>query len=385
MTLKFKEEYLKAIRDRYFRSNKTGKTQILNELCKVTGYHRKYAIRILAKGHHHGSKNSGRCKMYSETTIFHLKRLWHLMGRMCSKKMVAAFPVWLSYYDAKGFGPLIQAELLSMGHSTIDRYLKSYKSNFARTRRSGTIRGVKKFQNIIPIKSFDTKNTQPGFIEADTVAHCGSSLSGQFIWSLTVTDAFSGWTENRAFLGKSADATLSAIISINNGLPYTVHSYNVDNGTEFLNRYFVEYFEGIKSISLTRSRAYRKNDNCHVEQKNFTHVREYFGYERYDREELAKYMNEIYIEYLNPLLNFFTPQLKLQEKSRVGSKYTRKYDKPKTPYHRLMESRQLSSKQKHDLTRQYEALNPIQLKKELSRKISNFKKITETIYINKIS
>jgi hypothetical protein len=300
------------------------------------------------------------------------------MGRMCSKKMVAAFPIWLEYYSASGFGPLVKDEILSMSHATIDRYLKSYKAQFARRKRTGTIRGSKKFQNIIPLKVFEEKNNVPGFIEADTVAHCGSSLSGQFAWSLTVTDVFSGWTHNWAFLGKNADNTLSAIIKINQLIPYTIKSYNVDNGTEFLNRYFVEYFESNPSIKLTRSRAYKKNDNCHVEQKNFTHVRETFGYERIEFDPLIKHMNEIYQEYLNPLLNFFTPQLKLLEKTRVGSRYKRNYDAPKTPYQRLMDSNDFSVKQKSDLEREYLKYNPIELKRALSRKVSEFNRLLKS-------
>jgi hypothetical protein len=382
MTLKFKTQYLDQVRRRYFNSSKGQKSSILDELCEVTGYHRKHAIRILSKGHHIGPKASGRSKVYSDATIFHLKKLWHLMGRMCSKKMVSAFPVWLKYYKASGFGPIVEKELLSMSAATIDRYLRNYKSQFARRKRTGTVRGSKKFQNIIPLKIFEEKNTIPGFIEADTVAHCGGSLSGQFAWSLTVTDVYSGWTNNRAFLGKTADNTLSAIISINDSLPYTVKSFNVDNGTEFLNRYFIEYFNAQSSIKLTRSRPYRKNDNCHVEQKNFTHVREVFGYERIEHQELIKHMNDIYKNFLNPFLNFFTPQLKLVEKLRAGSRYKRKYDKSKTPYHRLLESGKLTLRQRTELESTYESLNPIDLKKGLSRKVSEFNRVLKA-YNNK--
>lgn len=374
MTLKFKVDYLDAIRERYYKAPKATKTKILDELCAVTGFHRKYAIRILAKRHHQGPKKSGRTKVYSDASIFHLKRLWHLMGRMCSKKMVAAFPTWLDYYDGKGFGPLIKAEILSMSPATVDRYLKAYKTQFARSRRSGTIRGPKKFRNVVPLKCFEEKHRQPGYVEADTVAHCGDSISGKFIWSLTITDVYSGWTDNRAMFHKTADGTLSAIGSIVKNLPYDLHSFNVDNGTEFLNRYLVEFFEGQRA-SLTRSRAYRKNDNCHVEQKNFTHVREYFGYDRLDEERLVKYMNEIYRFYLNPLLNFFTPQLKLTQKERVGSRYVRKYDSPKTPYQRLMESSHLSMKQKADLELAFKRLNPIMLKKRLSSELKQFQRL----------
>lgn len=174
MTLQFKTQYLEQIRRRYFNSSKSGKSKILDEICKVTGYHRKYAVKILSTGHLQGPKASGRKRVYSELSINHLKRLWHLMGRMCSKKMVAAFPLWLGFYNASGFGPFVKKEILSMSSATVDRYLKNCKAQFARRKRTGTIRGSKKFQNIIPLKVFEKKNIIPGFFEAGTVAHCGS-------------------------------------------------------------------------------------------------------------------------------------------------------------------------------------------------------------------
>ena len=254
--------------------------------------------------------------------------------------MVAAFPVWLDFYEAKGFGSLIKKELLTMSAATVDRYLKAYKKQFARNRRSGTnSSGASKFKATIPLKLFEEKQRIPGFVEADTVAHCGDSLSGKF----------------------------------------TCKSYNVDNGTEFLNRYFVEYLEGKDNVNLTRSRPYRKNDNCHAEQKNFTHVRELFKYERLDHEELIFYMNEIYRDYFNPLQNFFTPQIKMISKSRVGSRYVRKFDKAKTPYQRLIDSGVLSMKQRSDLEKQYKSLNPILLKREMSKKINQFNSLKKSL------
>ncbi len=380
MSLKFNVEYFNKVRDRYYRSSKKQKSVILDEICQNTDLERKHVIKMLARGHHQGPKASGRTQSYSDASIYHLKKLWHLMGRICSKRMIAAFPIWLEFYEGKGFGPIVKDELLSMSSSTVDRYLRAYKAQFARNRRSATnSRGAKKFQAIVPLKLFEKKEITPGFVEADTVAHCGNSLSGKFAWSLTMTDVSTGWTNNRAFFGKGADETLSAIISIHDSLPYTLKSLNVDNGTEFLNRYFLEYFRRKNSVKLTRSRPYRKNDNCHVEQKNFTHVREVFRYSRIDHEELIKYMNEIYRDYFNPLQNFFTPQIKMIEKSRVGSRYVRKYDQGKTPCHRLLESGVLSMKQKSDLEKVYNSLNPIELKRGLSKKISQFNSLKKSL------
>lgn len=366
MTLKFKIEYLSAIRKRYFEARKREKSQILNELCAVTGFNRKYAIRILAIKHHEGKKLSGRTKNYSERSVTHLKRLWVIMGEMCSKKMVQALKTWLKYYEDPDCDDEVREELLSMSHASIDRYLKSYKASLGRKKRTGTRPG-KMFKNVIPLKSFDQNIDRPGHIEADTVAHCGDSLSGKFAWSLTFTDIYSGWTENRATYCKDSDEVLSAIMDIKFKLPFPIISFNTDNGTEFLNRNLYLYFADKKEIEFTRSRPYKKNDNAHVEQKNWTHVRENFGYERYDLIDQVEIMNVIYKLYLNNLYNFFVPQLKLIEKVRVGSKIVKKYDQPKTPYQRLLESDHLTMGQKEELRRRYQLLNPIELREIIKR------------------
>jgi hypothetical protein len=378
MTLKFKIEYLSAIRKRYYQARKCEKTKILNELCAVAGFNRKYAIRILAIKHHEGKKLSGRTKTYSERSVRHLKRLWVIMGEMCSKKMVQALKTWLKYYEDPDCDDEVRAELLSMSHASIDRYLKSYKASLGRRKRTGTRPG-KMFKNVIPLKPFDKNIDRPGHIEADTVAHCGDSMSGKFAWSLTFTDVYSGWTENRATYGKDSDEVLSAIMDIQFKLPFPVLSFNTDNGTEFLNRNLYMHFSQHKFIEFTRSRPYKKNDNCHVEQKNWTHVRENLGYERYDLIEQVEIMNVIYKLYLNNLYNFFVPQLKLVEKVRVGSKIIKKYDQPKTPYQRLLESPHLTMGQKENLRRKYQLLNPIELREIIKRQILKLNRYKQEI------
>lgn len=373
MDLQFKTKYLEAIRQRYFTGSKKDKSFVLNELCLVTGFSRKHAIRVLSKGHMTGKKASGRTKAYSTETQRHLQRLWHILGRICSKKMVAAFPIWLKYYEAEGFNEVIRAELLSMSAPTIDRYLKAFKTRFARRKRTGT-RHSKKFKNIIPIKNFDQYARSPGYLQADTVAHCGNSISGKFIWTLTVTDEYSGWTENRACFSKEKTPILEAIYNILWKFPFPPISFNTDNGTEFINSEIHEYITKQKKIKFTRSRAYKKNDNAHVEQKNFTHVREIFGYERLDQEHLVVEMNRIYREYSNLINNYFIPQLKTMELTRVGSQYKRKIDKPKTPYQRILESKDVSIHKKEELRKIFETLNPITLRKELNWAISRFNK-----------
>lgn len=374
MTLEFKTSYIKAIRDRYYRASKKEKSAILDELCAITGYNRKWAIRLLAKGHKTNKKPTGRTKKYTELSIFHLKRLWHIMGRINSKKMVAAFPIWLRFYEHNEFSDEIKEELLSMSHSTIDRYLEKYRKQFARTKRSGTKR-AKNFLNVIPIKEFNKRAEKPGHLQADTVAHCGNSMSGLFIWTLTVTDEVTGWTDNRAIYGKYGSSVTAGFMSIFWDYPYSPHTLNTDNGTEFLNEKLQDYIVNTKGLKFTRSRAYKKNDNAHVEQKNFTHVRELFGYRRYDKEELTFIMNRIYKDYFNLLWNFFIPQHKCVSVERVGSKYRRTYDDPKTPYQRLLDSDCLNLYQKQKLTDKYESLNPVELRKELNNQLKWFERV----------
>jgi hypothetical protein len=372
MTLEFKTQYLKAIRTRYFNGSKKRKTEILNELCAVTAYSRKHAIRVLSTGHITGKKSSGRTRAFSKEAKTHLQKLWHLMGRICSKKMVSAIPIWLEYYEREDFTFEIREELMQMSSSTIDRYLKTYKRQFARRKRTGTRRS-KKFKNIIPIKNFDANPKKPGYVQADTVAHCGNSMSGLFIWTMTVTDEHSGWTENRAMWAKGGGSPLEAICTALGDLPFEPISFNTDNGSEFINREIHNYITVKNKIHFTRSRPYKSNDNAHVEQKNFTHVREIFGYERYDFEDLVDSMNTVYRKYFCVLQNFFIPQQKLISKVRHGSKYVKKYDVPKTPYQRLMDSSEMSTQQKNLLREKFETLNPIQLKKDVNFHLKLFK------------
>lgn len=228
MSLKLKIEYLARVRERYYRSTKKQKTKILDELCAVSGLSRKYAIRILAKKHLERPKKSGRKRVYSKRSIDLLKKLYLLMNQMCSKKMVAALPVWLDFYNDEQFNHEIKEELLSMSAATIDRYLRQYKASIFRRKRTGTKPG-KMLKNVIPIKSFDFKAHGPGHVEADTVAHCGTSLSGTFIWTVTFTDVYSGWTENRAIWSKHTDDVLSAIIDFRQKAPFELLSFNTDN------------------------------------------------------------------------------------------------------------------------------------------------------------
>ena len=224
----------------------------------------------------------------------------------------------------------------------------------------------------IPIKTNQWNEGKPGFVEADTVAHCGTSLAGSFVWSITLTDIYSGWTENAAVWNKGAHGVLTQIQLIENRLPFTLLGFDSDNGSEFLNYHLVNYFQKRNNpIQFTRSRPYHKGDNAHVEQKNWTHVRQLFGYFRYENPELVILMNDLYQNEFALLHNFFYPAMKLKDKVRIQSKIKKCYDKPQTPYQRLMSSEHVSEIQKEKLTLIFQELDPFELQQKIQSKLKN--------------
>lgn len=374
MTIEMRRVYLETIRVRYQKSTKKLKSQILNEFCAVCGYERKYAIRILWGHVEPRSRRPGPKRTYSHKVIPHLIYFWTAMNRCCSKKLKAALPLWLPFYQ-EPLEPEVKALLLKMSPATIDRRLKDYRDDTVggvSTTRSSWVKSK------IPLKLLDHEITEPGFMEADTVAHCGNSLSGEFVNSITMTDLFSGWTDNRALLTKTSNHIVEKVESIESRLPFIMKGFASDNGTEFLNKELHNYLCKRKNpIEFVRRRPYKKNDNAHVEQKNFTHVRSLFGYERYEDRELVQMMNEIYQAYWNPLWNYFTPCLKLKKKVRVGGKVKKTYDHPQTPAQRLINHPAMTAVQISYLKEQLRNRNPIWLKQQLDKKLKEFFSLVE--------
>lgn len=373
MSIEARREYLRAIRERYQKAKRKEKTLILNEYCEVCEYERKYAIKVLNRPIEERQKRPGPKPKYELEVIKHLVEVWRLMDQMCSKNMKVALPEWLPYY--KGADERIKALLLQISASTIDRVLKPYRHVFRRGLSSTKPSLIK---NRIPIELLDHEIKEPGFMEGDTVAHCGDTLIGSHINSLTMTDICSGWTENRAMPNKTGEAVMAAMKSIEKELPFTLLGFASDNGTEFLNEDVYAYFSRRKMpVKVVRRRPYKKNDNAHVEQKNWTHVREIFGYERLETKEILDLMNDIYQNYWNPLKNYFTPSMKLKAKTRIGGKIKKEYEKPKTPYKRLMEDPKVSDWAKGGMQYKHLRMNPFELKKELERKLNFFFRLVE--------
>ncbi|MBA2653550.1 MAG: integrase [Gammaproteobacteria bacterium] len=362
------------------------KTQILDRLCEEYGLHRKSVVRRLNQIDKPKKQRTGRKTNYvSDVLLMPLKEIWLATDLMCGKRLKHAIPLWLPFYESTS-EPLpkkIKSQLLAMSPATIDRLLKSVKIKTKRHGLSGTKPG-RLLKNQIEIKTDHWDVTQPGFIEADTVAHCGNSTAGDFVWSITLTDINSCWTEIRATWNKGAEGVTEQIKDIECNLPFILRGFDCDNGSEFLNWHLIRYLKEREknAVQVTRSRPYRKNDNAHVEQKNWTHVRHLFGYDRFDSPCLVAMMNDLYKNEWSLLVNYFYPSMQLETKIKVNSKYRRKYYEPKTPYQRLIESDYVDKKMKALLKRRFKTLNPFELKKAIEtklKKIFHFVKISNNV------
>lgn len=367
--------YLDAIRSRYRRTKKSGKTNILNEFCAVCGYHRKYALRLLGAPFRRvkkpGAKPGPTSRYDTPELVEALRTIWLASDQLCSRRLKAALPLWLPHY-VSSFAPLsaeTRGLLDTISAATIDRLLKPIRAKVERRGLSGTKPGTL-LKKQIPIQTGVWDVTQLGFMEADTVAHCGDSLAGDFVWSLTMTDLCTGWTECRATWNKGADGVMTQIKAIQRALPFPVRGFDCDNGSEFLNWHLLRYFESHKQpVQFTRSRPYHSNDNAHVEQKNWSHVRQLFGYDRFADPKLVRLMNDLYANEFSLFTNFFCPTLKLVSKARNGSRWVRKHGKPITPAQRLLEHPDVSTENKNGLEQQMKSLNPFALQKHIQGKL----------------
>lgn len=364
-----KRQYLMAIKERYQKARKAEKAIILNEFCAVCGYHRKYAIRILNSPISIRQKRSGPPARYNAEVLAHLKALWYAMGRICSKRVRKALPEWLSHYKTP-ITDVVKQQLLKISPSSIDRLLKPERKQHG----VATTKPAKYwYKSRIAIQPDEFGLKEPGSVTADTVAHCGESVAGTFIYTLTITDLASTLTVNRSIWGKTQDQVKDALSKLEANLSFPLKNFKSDSGSEFINKTMYQYLNDRESpVVFFRTRPYHKNDNCHVEQKNFTHVRTLFGYDRLDHPELVPLMNEIYENYWNPLQNYFLPTIKLIKKERIGAKIKRTYDETAIPFERLVKSEHLTDEQKEKLKKQKSLLNPFHLRIEMELKLREF-------------
>lgn len=375
-----RNEYYLSIKERYKSSNKAKKETILNEFCKICGYNRKYAIRLLnnkdAESQKKHKKPGRPKKYYKQRVIDFMLQTWLSTHHLCSKRLKAAIKDWLPYYETSKDITLMSEDIKlikNISSRTIDRILKpyrrKYKSYGIATTKPGSI--LKEF---IPIKTKQWDETKPGFLEADTVAHCGGSIAGDFIFTVNMVDIATGWTIQRAVWGKGQRGVKEAIISMENTLPFRILGFDTDNGGEFLNWNLISYFKNKKhKVDFSRCRPYEKNDNAHIEGKNWTVVRRYLGYERFDTLEILGLLNELYKGVWHKYLNYFLPSVKLKSKSRIGSKIIKMHDEAKTPLERLLQSPEVKDEIKLRLRKEKEKLNPYLISDEISRRIAQIK------------
>lgn len=369
--------YLRVVRGRYKDADRAKKTEIVTEVATNLGWHCKSVIRAIARPQVVGKKAIARRKRWgrpsrvTDSDRVVLGRIAKGSGWPCGKRLVAMLPLWLPHDEQRhGIYETGQRErLLSLSAATLDRHLRPARKAAGIRGRSGTKPGSM-LRTQIPIRSGPWDVDRPGYLEMDTVAHCGHSLSGQFMWSLTVTDIHTTWTETRPVWNKLATGVRDALEDIDRALPFTIRGLDADNGSEFINKFLVRYLEEHPDKpSFTRSRPYHKNDNAHVEQKNWTHVRQHFGYARIDDRAQLGFIEELCRNELSQLHNFFCPTMKLLKHERIGAKKVKRYDKPKAPLDRLIETDLLSEQQKQQLLDLRNSIDPFQLRLDIEAKI----------------
>jgi hypothetical protein len=382
-----KKALTREISKRYQKAERKEKTEILNELVKTTGYNRKYVLHVLANWGKTAAvnidgktikltasqgkrrKGGGRKPKYTGGFVTALRKIWTFFSYRCGKILAPFMREQMGFLE-KPFR-LTEKEkelLLSASPSTIDRLLKPDKKKLALKGKSGTKPG-KLLKKQIPVRTYYADaDKKPGFFEIDTVHHCGTSDSGEFCLTLTATDVYSGWVELRPTLNKAHKWVFEALLDIKSSLPFPLTGIDSDNGSEFINSALLKWCQD-ERVQFTRSRAYRKNDNCFVEQKNFTCVRNFVGYYRFcaaaERDALAGVYRS-----LCPLLNFFMPTIKLISKTRVGTKIKKVYDKNIiSPYQRLLASPDLSAEAKTELSRRFALYDPVKLQGEVHKAV----------------
>lgn len=377
MSLSSKRECLARIHGRYQRAGRPHKSRILSEFCATCGYHRKAALRLLNQPlRTTPPKRSGPKITYDPAVVLPvLKAVWLASDQLCSKLLKAALPAWLEHYERRSapLGEAFKKKLLKISPAQIDRLLSTSRVKHPRkglcATRPGTI-----LRREVPTRGGPPDTGRPGSVEADTVAHCDDSTEGDYVNSLTFTELYSGWTENRAVWNKSADAVLGELKALEKVVPYTMKDFHTDNGTEFLNWALHRHLTKREvKMPWTRSRAYRKNDNAHCEQKNWTHVRQLFGHDRFEHPELVGMMNELYAVEWSQFTNHFKPTFKLLKREKKEGRAKRVYEAtPKTPYERLVESADIPEAKKRELRDRHAKLDPFELKKNIEIKLKKF-------------
>ena len=375
-----KKELISEVKARYLQASKMEKGKILDEFCATTGFHRKYAIKVLAAGFDNNRiakvGRKARQKLYGHQVMAVVLKIWELLDFPCGQRLKPALPeIYMVLVRCRemAFSQELQVSLERISAKTLDRRLTRERALRHLKRNRGLTHRGNLLKSAIPIRITDWDTTKLGFMEIDTVAHNGGDPSGEFIFTLDVTEIFSGWSEQYAVMGKGETGVLRATKKIREDLPFDLVGIDGDNGGEIINYQMLKYCTQEKLV-YTRSRPDRKNDNAYVEQKNHTHVRQLVGYHRYDTPEQLEMLNDLYRHEYRLFMNFFRPVMKIKSKEKINNSLCKKnYDIAQSPYQRLLGCNQLSQTRKDELTRLYLSLNPIQLKRGINRKIAKLK------------
>jgi hypothetical protein len=355
-----RKEIINRQRNKYLKTKKKEKGKILDSICFSTGLSRSRAKHLLSKPETRArQRKPGRTRKYGTDVEKSLEQIWAMMDFASGRRLVAGMEDMLNALTAHGELSLsdeLRLKLMCLSASTADRLLKKAKEKPTNKGKSTTKPGTL-LKKQIPLRMGDEwDENEPGFVEIDLVAHCGETTAGDYVNTLTVTDICSGWTETTAILNKAQMHTFKGLKSIESLQPFPYKGIDSDNGSEFINAHLLNWCKQ-NSIVFTRSRPYKKNDNCHVEQKNWHMVRRNIGYARYEGQEAVDALNAFYL-LLRLHCNFFLPQSKLIKKERVGARVYKRYDTPKTPFRRLLDSDKIPDDTKKKLTDLFNTLNP---------------------------
>ena len=372
-TMATRTEIIKRYEKAYRKANKKEKGEILDNICLSTGLSRSRVKHIFSQKISKTAKISkrGRKKKYDAQVAKALEEIWIYMDYACGRRLVAGMEDMILALEDCGeinFSKEVLTKLKEISASTADRLLAKVRKSLTLKGKSTTKPGTLLKSNI-PIRlGTEWDENIPGYVEIDLVAHCGDTTAGDYVNTLDVTDIFSGWTETQAVLNKAQIHVITALENIQTHQPFDFLGIDSDNGSEFINAHLYRWCNK-NNIHFTRTRPGRKNDNCHVEQKNWHIVRRNIGYGRYEGQEAVDIMNEYY-SLLRLYSNFFSPQTKLIEKIRNGARIKKIYDKPKTPYRRLIDSNQVEDNIKTILTETFASLNPAALKRDMANILS---------------
>ena len=373
VSLRAKQEMISFVREKYQQSSRKEKSKILDGFIATTGYQRKYAISLMNSSNKKTvTIRRGRVPVYDKAVKQGLITAWNVANQICAKRLVPFLPELISAlerHDHLFLTPETRKRLLSISVSTADRVLKRERETQGKgisTTRPGAL-----LKKQIQVRTFsDWDDVVPGFMEGDLVAHCGETVSGSFLNTFVLTDINSGWTEFLPLLCKSAANVISGLEAVQKLLPFTLLGVDTDNGSEFINYELLNFCKSQK-ITFTRSRAYKKNDQAHVEEKNGSIVRRLVGYDRYEGIAAWHALTDLY-SVLRLYVNYFQPSLKLLSKSRNGAKTTKKYDKAQTPCQRLLSSENITQEWKKKLKFEFENLDPVDLLQQLKKNQERF-------------